>query len=131
MLTHLNTIVIHLIHMGLRGRLGGRLKGGLGGGLKRGLKLKSGPGKVWLSYKQDFRRGLVVQVRSRSGLVQVWFSIELKFNSFELDSEVGRLVLFIFLFPKIFVSSQNVSKYTYYYAPVFRNILGRGGVLGR
>ena len=32
------------------------------------------------------------QVRSRSGLVQVWFSLELKFNSFELDSEVGRLV---------------------------------------
>ena len=24
--------------------------------------------------------------------VQVWFSIELKFKSFELDSEVGRLV---------------------------------------
>ena len=46
MLTHLITIVIHLIHMGLRGRLGGRLKGGLGGGLKRGLKLKSGPGQV-------------------------------------------------------------------------------------
>ena len=32
------------------------------------------------------------QLRSGSGLVQVWFSIELKFNSFELDSEVGRLV---------------------------------------
>ena len=32
------------------------------------------------------------QVRSRSGLVQVWFSLQPKFNSFELDSEVGRLV---------------------------------------
>ena len=32
------------------------------------------------------------QVRSRSGLVRVWFSIQPKFNSFELDSEVGRLV---------------------------------------
>ena len=38
------------------------------------------------------------QVRSRSGLVQVRFSIELKFNYFELDSEVGRLVLFKFSF---------------------------------
>ena len=28
----------------------------------------------------------------RSGLVQVWFSLELKFNSFKLDSKVGRLV---------------------------------------
>ena len=34
------------------------------------------------------------QLRSRSGLVQVWFSKELKFNSFELDSEVGRLVVY-------------------------------------
>ena len=32
------------------------------------------------------------QVRSRTGLVQVWFSLQPKFNSFELDSEVGRLV---------------------------------------
>ena len=32
------------------------------------------------------------QVRSRSGLVKVWFSLQPKFNSFELDSEVGRLV---------------------------------------
>ena len=33
------------------------------------------------------------QVRSRSGLVQVWFSLQPKFYSFELDSEVGRLVI--------------------------------------
>ena len=32
------------------------------------------------------------QVRSGPGLVQVWFSLKLKFNSFGLDSEVGRLV---------------------------------------
>ena len=37
-------------------------------------------------------RSVKVQVRSGPGLVQVWFSIELKFNSFELDSVVGRLV---------------------------------------
>ena len=46
-------------------------------------------------FKQDLERDLLSssgQLRSRSGLVQVWFSIELKFNSFELDSEVGRLV---------------------------------------
>ena len=29
----------------------------------------------------------------------VWFSLELKFNSFELDSEVGRLVLDKYLSP--------------------------------
>ena len=32
------------------------------------------------------------ELRSMSGLVQVWLSLELKFNSLELDSEVGRLV---------------------------------------
>ena len=30
--------------------------------------------------------------RSGPGLVQVWFSLQLKFSSSELDSEVGRLV---------------------------------------
>ena len=48
-------------------------------------------------FKQDLEGDLLsisgqLRSRSRSGLVQVWFSIELKFNSFELDSEVGRLV---------------------------------------
>ena len=45
--------------------------------------------------KQDLEGDLLSslgQLRSRSGLVQVWFSIELKFNFFEIDSEVGRLV---------------------------------------
>ena len=40
----------------------------------------------------DLEGGLMGQVRSKSGLVQVWFSLQTKFNSFELDSEVGRLV---------------------------------------
>ena len=34
-----------------------------------------------------YRRGLAVKLRS--GKVQVWFSLQPKFNSFELDSEVG------------------------------------------
>ena len=34
-------------------------------------------------------RSVKVQVRSGPGLVQYW----LKFNSFDLDSEVGRLVM--------------------------------------
>ena len=38
------------------------------------------------------------QLRSRSGLVQVPFSLELKFNSLELYSEVGRLVFLFFVF---------------------------------
>ena len=33
----------------------------------------------------------------RSGLVQVWFSLQAKFNSYELGSAVGRLVFSIFL----------------------------------
>ena len=50
-------------------------------------------------FKQDIEGDLLSssgQVRSRSGLVQVWFSLEPKFNYFELDSEVGRLVLVVF-----------------------------------
>ena len=46
-------------------------------------------------FKQDVEGDLLSssgQVRSRSGLVQVWFSLQPKFYSFELDSEVGRLV---------------------------------------
>ena len=46
-------------------------------------------------FKHDMEGDLLSksgQVRSQSGLVQVWFSLQTKFNSFELDSEVGRLV---------------------------------------
>ena len=52
-------------------------------------------------FKQDLEEELLSssdQLRSRSGPGQVWFSIELKFNSFELDSEVGRLVVSSILF---------------------------------
>ena len=48
-----------------------------------------------MDFKQDLEGDLlssIGQLRSKSGLVQVWFSLELKFNSFELDSEVGQLV---------------------------------------
>ena len=46
-------------------------------------------------FKQELEGDLLSslgQLRSSSGLVQVWFSLQPKFNSFELDSEVGRLV---------------------------------------
>ena len=46
-------------------------------------------------FRGDFKQDMEGQVRSRSGLVQVWFSLQPKFNSFELDSKVGRLVLFV------------------------------------
>ena len=48
-------------------------------------------------FKQDMEGDLLsssVQVRSRSGLVYVRLSLQLKFNSIELDSEVGRVVSF-------------------------------------
>ena len=67
---------------GFGGRLGGRLGRGLGGGLKKGLQRGLQTGFGW---------GLVVKLRS--GLVHVWFSLQFKFNSLELDSEVGRLVI--------------------------------------
>ena len=40
-------------------------------------------------FKQDLEGDLLSSsghIRSRSGLVLVWFSLELKFNSIELDS---------------------------------------------
>ena len=49
-------------------------------------------------FKQDLEGDLMSnsgQVRSRSDLVQVWFSFQVKFNSLELDSEVEQLVLVI------------------------------------
>ena len=61
--------------------LEGELEVRLGGGLQRGLQM--GP-------QTGYGRGLAVKVRSGPG--QVWFSLQPKFNSFELDSEVGRLV---------------------------------------
>ena len=48
-------------------------------------------GDFKLDLEGDFLSSLG-QVRSRSGLVQVWFNLQLKFSSLELDSEVGRLV---------------------------------------
>ena len=48
-------------------------------------------------FKQDMEGDLLSnsdQVRSRSGLAHVSFSLQLKLNSLELDSEVGRFVLF-------------------------------------
>ena len=70
----------------LEGDLEGDMAGDLGGDSK---------GDFRGDFKQDMEGDLLSssgQVRSRSGLVQVWFSLQPKFNSFELDSEVGRLV---------------------------------------
>ena len=46
-------------------------------------------------FRGDFKQDM--EVKLRSGKVQVRFSLQPKFNSFELDSEVGRLVLSIYL----------------------------------
>ena len=50
-------------------------------------------------FRGDFKQDMDMlsssgQVRSRLGWFLVWFSLQPKFNSFELDSEVGRLVNF-------------------------------------
>ena len=74
------------------------MEGNLKGYLKEDLE-----GDFEVDLEGDFRGDLkkdlegdllssIGQLRSRSGLVQVLFSLELKFNSLELDSEVGRLV---------------------------------------
>ena len=43
-------------------------------------------------FRGDFRQEMEGDLLSSSGQVQVWFSLQPKLNSFELDSEVGRLV---------------------------------------
>ena len=53
-------------------------------------------------FKGDLEGDLKVDLEGdskgdRSVLVQVWFSLQLKFNSFKLDSEVGQLVIPIFV----------------------------------
>ena len=53
--------------------------------------------------KQDLEGELAVvsssgQLRSRAGLDQVLISLELRFNSLELDSEGGRLVVIYYSF---------------------------------
>ena len=78
----------------LEGDLNGDLEGDLMGDLKGDLEVDlegDSKGEIRGDFKQDLL-SCSGQVRSRSGLVQVWFSLQLKFNSFELDSEVGRLV---------------------------------------
>ena len=78
----------------LEGDLKGYLKEDLEGDFEVDLKVD-----LEVDFRGDFKQDLegdflssLGQLRSRSGLVQVWFSIELKFNTFELNSEVGRHV---------------------------------------
>ena len=74
----------------LEGDLEGELEGELEGDSKGDSK-----GDFTGDFKQNMEGDLLSssdEVRSSSGLDQVWFSLQPKFNSFELDSEVGRLV---------------------------------------
>ena len=71
----------------------GDLKGDLKGDFEVDLE-----GDFRGDFKQDLEGDLLSssgQLRSRSCLVQVWFSIELKFNYLVLFSDVGRLVLIL------------------------------------
>ena len=74
----------------LEGDLEGYLEGYLKGDLEEDLE-----GDSKGNYRCDFKEDLEDDLLSSSGLiqvvVQVWFSLQLKFNSLELDSEVGRL----------------------------------------
>ena len=95
----------------LEGDLKGYLKGDLKGDFEVDLEVDL-EGDFRGDFKQDLEGDLLSssgQLRSRSGLVQVWFSIELKFNSFELDSEVGRLVCGLDLDCLYFGSSSSLS----------------------
>ena len=47
--------------------------------------------------KGDFREDSKQDLEGTCYQAQVWFSLYLKFNSLELDSEVGRLVVTVFL----------------------------------
>ena len=93
-------IIVVITEGDLEGDLKGNLKEDLEGDFEVDLEVDL-EGDFRGDFKQDLEGDLLSssgQLRSRSGLVQVWFSIELKFNSFELDSEVGRLVMHYFYF---------------------------------
>ena len=85
----------------LEGDLEGDYKGGLQGGLQNGLQTGLGRGLTVMSSTG--------QLRSRAGLVQVWISFEIKFNSLELDSEVGRLVCLLMQVPSEDVEIKDIS----------------------
>ena len=76
----------------LEGDLEWDLKGYLKGDLKGDYEVDL-EGDFRGDFKQDLE-GACCQAQVSKGPGQVCFSIELKFNSFELDSEVGRLVSF-------------------------------------
>ena len=68
-------------------------------------------------FRGDFKHDMEGDLLSSSGQVQVWFSLQPKFNSFELDSEVGRLVcsvivLFQHLEDVILFKNQELSEFT-------------------
>ena len=47
-------------------------------------------------FRGDFKQDTEGDLMSSSGQVQVWFRLQLKFNSFELDSEkVGQIIFFL------------------------------------
>ena len=80
-----------------KGELEGDLEGDLKGDFEVDFEVDL-EGDFRGDFKQDLEGDLLSssgQLRSRSGLDQVWFSIELKFICFELDSEVGRLVIML------------------------------------
>ena len=66
-------------------------KGDSKGHFKWDSRERGFPNRTW---KETYLLSSSGQVRSRSGLFQVWlsFSLQLKFNSLELDSVVRRLV---------------------------------------
>ena len=75
-----------------KGYFKGSSRGCLRGGAWKGTRKGTSEG-----LQTGLGRGLAVvsssgHLRSRAGLVQVWISLELKFHSLELISEVGRLV---------------------------------------
>ena len=81
----------------MEGDLKGYLKGDLKGNFEVDLEVNL-EREFRGEFKQDLEGDLLSssgQLRSRSGLVKAWFSLELKFNFFEHDSEVGRLVILI------------------------------------
>ena len=80
------------------GDLKGYLKGDLKGDFEVDLEVDL-EGDFRGDFKQDMEGDLLSssgQLRSRSCLVRVCFSLKLKFNSLELDSEVGQLVFSLF-----------------------------------
>ena len=69
-------------------------------------------------FRGDFKQDMEGDTLSSSGQVQVWYRLEHKFSSLELDSEVGRLVI-LQAIRYLLINHQMHSKCNVFYVVVY------------